>query len=125
MDSRIEEDSDGEKQMNSILEIFPYRTAFGWSFDDAELKIKGEPFVSGIPAIIDRFAGKANRISIRFSASKFPCACGCLIFESTDSGGAWYSLSGTKMDGWLCPVLLMYFKTAPKAIYFEIVKGNP
>ncbi|WP_238845912.1 hypothetical protein [Nostoc edaphicum] len=38
---------------NSIMVIFPYRHNQTWVFDDERMELIQEPFVSGIPEMID------------------------------------------------------------------------
>lgn len=39
--------------LNSIMVIFPYRHNKTWVFDDELMELIQEPFVSGIPKMID------------------------------------------------------------------------
>jgi hypothetical protein len=39
---------------NAIMVIFPYRYHHTWVFDDERVGLVKEPFVSGIPEMIDR-----------------------------------------------------------------------
>jgi hypothetical protein len=43
----------GHAMSNQIHVIAPYRQASTWVFDDPAVGLKGEPFVSGIPEMID------------------------------------------------------------------------
>ena len=38
---------------NAMLVIFPYRYEGTWVFDDERVGLEREPFVSGIPEMID------------------------------------------------------------------------
>jgi hypothetical protein len=38
---------------NSIMVIFPYRHQGTWMFDDERVELVQEPFVEGMPEIID------------------------------------------------------------------------
>lgn len=112
--------------MNALMEIYPYRTRSGWSFDDKEKKLKGEPFVAGIPAIIDQFVPKDQKTcTITFSGNEFPGAQGYLIQNSGSGsvyGGTEYLLKVGDhiMEGWLCPALFQYFDVAPERLWFQV-----
>lgn len=111
------------KTNNQINVIYPYRTqGGGWSFDDEEVGLHGEPFVLGIPEIIDSIVDKkAKRFTVFISKDKIPNYTGLLIkLKKEDTG--WYTLHGTEFKGWLCPATLKYFKDYPDKIYFKIEK---
>lgn len=106
--------------MNALMQIFAYRTAGGWSFDDDAFGLVAEPFVAGIPEMIDVLAAQAgaeDRIVLTFSPTPFPGDVIRLDRTSEGFGGNWYRWEERGMLGWLCPALLHYFKTAPDAIY--------
>lgn len=110
--------------MNAITDIVLYRTSCGWSFDDSTVGLIAEPFVAGMPEIIDTLAGNANRITLRFSAAFFPGYKAKLVWLREEGGGNWYRLDGTAMEGWLCSALYKYFETAPDEIYIAVFKEN-
>lgn len=117
-----------DKTGNQINVIYPYRTQGGWAFDDAEVGLHAEPFVLGIPEIIDSIVGRKNSFTAYISHSRIPRATGHLIkvepreLPEDEEGGSegWYKLEGTDMVGWLCPATLKYFKEYPEHIYFRI-----
>lgn len=104
--------------MNSIFIISPYLEGGVWVFDDKERNLIKEPFVSGIPDIIEHFI-KNKKFTVIFSDDKFPSFTATLIHQREEYNGNWYWLENTDLTGWLCPALLKYFKTAPKRIYLE------
>lgn len=108
--------------MNSIFVIHPYRWKGTWVFDDEEKGLDKEPFVMGIPDIIDRIVGNANRFTCYFAATPIPSQHATLDRREPDSGGTWYQHRETGLKGWLCPALFKYFPTAPETINirFEI-----
>ena len=61
---------------NTIYVITPYYYASTWVFDDPAVGLKAEPFVSGIPTMIDTLvAGIPNArqgFRLLFSAEPFP-----------------------------------------------------
>ena len=120
----------GEKPIantsNSIFVIAPYRHAGTWVFDDASRRLAKEPFVAGIPGIIDKLvegmpdADKGFRLL--FSAQPFPGHTHTLVWKRKEAGGNWYACPQLKMEGWLCPALFKFFSAAPKVIYFKAEK---
>lgn len=109
-----------DKTGNQINVIYPYKTKGGWSFDDAEVGLKGEPFVAGIPEIINSIVGRRRKFVAYISKAKIPNFTGHLRRDKNSEEAGWYLLQGTKMRGWLCPATLKYFKGYPDSIYFRI-----
>src|SRR5205823_462562 len=109
---------------NSLFVILPYKYEGTWVFDDKSVGLLREPFVLGIDTIIDlSVAGIPNAekgFKAIFSASKFPGYTLKLEWKREDSGGNWYYSPQFKMEGWLCPALFKYFKSAPKEIYVSL-----
>lgn len=108
--------------MNALMQILAYRTVGGWSFDDDAFELVAEPFVAGIPEMIDVLAaqvGATDRIVLTFSPTPFPGDVIRLDWSGEEFGGNWYRWADRGMLGWLCPALLHYFPTAPDAIYIE------
>lgn len=115
-----------DKTGNQINVIYPYRTKAGWSFDDEEVGLKGEPFVAGIPEIIDLLVGKDNNFVAYISHSPIPDGT-CHLEKTSVEGFApegWYKMEGTEMVGWLCPATLKYFKDYPDHIYIKIERAK-
>lgn len=84
---------------NAMMSITIYKHNGFWSFTDDERGLVHEPFVSGIPEIIDFFIEKygdkdSGTHTILFSGRKFPGSQGCLFKTKNDyepdHGGAWY-----------------------------------
>lgn len=111
--------------MNQISTISPYwlESAQTWVFDDDRLEIIQEPFVEGIPEMIDDLtddipdAHKGFRLL--FSVDPFPGFQKELLKVCDDFGGVWYKDPTTNKEGWLCPVLFRYFPVAPEKIYVK------
>jgi hypothetical protein len=105
---------------NSILVIAPYWHSGTWVFDDPERGLTKEPFVSGIPEMIDELvkdipdARKGFRLL--FSAAPFPGHQGVFTKHRSEFGGTWYR-SDAGAEGWLCPALFKYFDEAPAKLY--------
>jgi len=106
---------------NAMLIIEPYRTGTTWAFDEPLLHLKREPFVEGIPEIIDKLAGgipgSDKRVRLLFSQHSFPGAQIRLDWRREQDGGNWYYNDDYKMEGWLCPSLFKFFARAPRHLY--------
>ena len=106
---------------NSLLVLKPYRHAGTWVFDDPEHDLVKEPFVQGIPEIIDRVVrGIPNAeqgFRLLFSARPFPGYTLKLEWRREECGGNWYWCEQYQREGWLCPALFQYFVEAPKELY--------
>src|ERR1017187_1807682 len=111
---------------NAIMVIVPYRYAGTWVFDDSRAGLVREPFVAGVPEMIDDMVvgipGATNGFRLTFSARPFPGYQKKLVWLRGDTGGNYYKLEGTRKEGWLCPAMLHYYQTAPKELY---VKAEP
>jgi hypothetical protein len=117
--------------MNQIFVIKPYKYAGTWVFDDPARDLIREPFVAGVPEMID-FVLQGMEIhnpelgfQLLFSASLFETVDYSDVVRldllKLDLGGAWYELVryGKTMEGWLCPALLKYFDKPPDEIYLK------
>lgn len=122
--ARPEETVENTTEATRVIE--PYWNGGTWVFDDPAVGLDREPFVSGVPEIIDRLVRDipAARTGFRltFSESRFP---GCqmeLSWLRAEGGGNVYRLADPRMDGWLCPALFRYFDEAPKRLF---VRADP
>jgi len=113
---------------NQIQVIMPYWLpgAQTWVFDDARVGLVQEPFVSGIPEMIDDLVADIPRarqgFRLLFSADPFPGYQRRLDWVREEMGGNWYRSQQPPMEGWLCPALFRYFDAAPQTLY---VKAEP
>ena len=111
---------------NSIVVIKPYWLHGTWVFDDADVGLRQEPFVAGVPEMIDALVkdvpNAREGFRLLFSANAFPGAQKTLTWQRGESGGNYYRLDSPDMEGWLCPALFKYYKTPPKKIF---VKAEP
>jgi hypothetical protein len=111
---------------NSILVIAPYRYEGTWVFDDDRFGLVREPFVGGVPEMIDHLvadipdAEKGFRLT--FSTQPFPEFEEKLTWVRGDSVGNYYRLDDPPMEGWICPALFKYYDEPPREIY---VKADP
>jgi len=107
--------------VNAILTIRPYRHNDMWVFDDPAVGLVREPFVSGIPEMIDLLVSDipdaARGFNMLFSAGSFPGAQASMEWVREDTGGNWYRWTDRNMEGWLCPALFKYFDSAPPRLY--------
>lgn len=106
---------------NAMLAIHPYRHEGLWVFDDDKTGLVREPFVFGMPEMIDRFVGEIpdapGGFTLLFSARPFPGFQARLCHVRPEYEGNWYFWPETAMKGWLCPALFKYFSEAPAEIY--------
>jgi hypothetical protein len=108
---------------NALLTIEPYRTGNGWAFDEPRLGLRREPFVAGVPEIIDRLVagvpGSDTQVRLIFSQTPFPGHQLQLDRGRPENGGYWYSAPAYSAEGWLCPALFKYFPRAPRHLYVK------
>lgn len=118
----------GRQPANSISVIMPYLWNGVWVFDDPARGLDKEALVSSVPEMIERVCAQKGipnpsaGFVVIFSARPFPDADVVLDHVRPDEHGEgnWYRLSGTQMEGWLCPALLKYFPSAPRRIYLQV-----
>jgi hypothetical protein len=105
---------------NSLHVIFPYKRNGVWAFDDPSVGLLQEPFVLGVPEMIEELVndipGAENGFTLFFSTSPFPNARE-LKRVRNDAGGNWYRHCDSGLEGWLCPALFLYFNVAPERLY--------
>jgi hypothetical protein len=106
---------------NAILVIAPYWYNGTWVFDDESAGLKREPFVAGVPEMIDVLVkdipDAKTGFRLLFAASPFPGYQKQLTWLRGDMGGNYYRLEDPPMEGWICPAMFKYFKTAPENLY--------
>ena len=111
---------------NSINVIKPYKWEGMWVFDDPSVGLDKEPFVAGVPEIIEAVLAEQSiengeqGFVLVFSAVPFPDHQYVLEWVQEQDGGNIYRLCGTDMEGWLCPAIFEYFETAPESLYFSV-----
>lgn len=113
--------------MNALFVIQPYRHTGTWVFDDDRVGLAREPFVAGIPAMIETLVrdipDAENGFRLIFSARPFPGAQVHLERLREEAEGWWYRVPEYgAAEGWLCPALFKYFETAPEHIW---VRAEP
>ncbi|TVP98965.1 MAG: hypothetical protein EA381_11085 [Planctomycetaceae bacterium] len=111
---------------NAIMVISPYRDQGTWVFDDPSVGLVKEPFVAGVPEMIDVLVADipdaGDGFRLLFSANPFPGHQKKLRWLRGDSGGNYYALDEPPMEGWICPAMFKYYSKAPDNLY---VKAEP
>lgn len=108
---------------NALVVIEPYRYAGTWVFDDARAGLVREPFVAGIPEMIDVLVrdipGATNGFRLLFCAQEFPGFQKRLSWLRGDKGGNYYRMEEPPMEGWICPAMFRYYSAAPPELYVK------
>jgi hypothetical protein len=116
----------GKTATNAIMVIAPYWYNGTWVFDDPAVGLRREPFVAGVPQMIDllvkEIPDSREGFRLLFSANPFPGYQKKLTWLRGDSGGNYYQLDDPPMEGWICPAMFRYYKTPPPALF---VKAEP
>ena len=111
---------------NSLIVILPYQYGGTWVFDDAAAGLRREPFVAGVPEMINLLVrdipNATNGFRLLFSAQAFPGYQRKLTWVRPEGGGNYYRMDDPPMEGSLCPALFRYYRDAPKELY---VKAEP
>ena len=114
--------------MNSMMVLYPYKKNGAWVFDDEQRGVVEEPFLSGMPRMLELAATKLglknpeDGFTLTFSAAPFPGHQFVLQLtrERQENFGNQYQLEGSDMTGALCTVLFRYFDEAPDALYVQM-----
>jgi len=116
-----------------MMVIEPYRSNFTWVFDDESVDLVAEPFVFGMPQMIDymikhksdmEYDEACDGFGMIFSKSPFPDYHMKIDWVKEDSGGNWYYSEDMDRRGWLCPALFKYFDEAPESIYIMALRRD-
>ncbi len=106
---------------NAIMVIAPYWYEGTWVFDDESVGLAREPFVEGVPEMIDELveeiADARAGFRLTFSAGPFPGYQLELNWVREEFGGNWYRSILSGKDGWLCPALFRYFDAPPERLF--------
>lgn len=115
---------------NAIMILNPYWLHGTWVFDEPALGLRAEAFVAGADKQISYLVKKHNITNpeagfrVYISATWFPDCQAYIEHIKPDEYGSgnYYRLTDgdVVIDGWYCPVLLMYFPTAPERIYCKV-----
>lgn len=113
----------GSAAANALIVIAPYRHAGTWVFDDPSAGLVREPFVAGVPEMIDVLVkdipGATNGFRLLFSAQPFPAYQKKLTWLRGDMGGNYYAMDEPAMEGWICPAMFRYYQAAPRELYVK------
>ncbi len=94
-----------------------------WVFDDESVGLNKEPFVAGVPEMIDDLVkdipNARSGFRLLFSSVPFPGCQRELTRVKEEYGGYWYRAKDQSVEGWLCPALFKYFEAAPEIIYVK------
>jgi len=108
---------------NILTVIESYWHQGTWVFDDESAGLDKEPFVKGAPQMIDDLVkdipNAGSGFKLLFSSVPFPDYQLELTRVKEEYGGYWYRTKNKSAEGWLCPALFRYFKTAPDIIYVK------
>jgi hypothetical protein len=114
---------------NAIMVISPYVYQGTWVFDDPRAGLVREPFVAGVPEMIDLLVADIpdakQGFRLTFSAKPFPGYQKKLTWVRGEMGGNYYRLDNPPMEGWLCPALLKYYAAAPPELYVKAEPAGP
>lgn len=106
---------------NALYVIAPYWHHNTWVFDDPARGLRQEPFVSGVPEMIDQLVAAIPNarqgFRLVFSDQPFPGYQKAFTLTRGEFSGSWYRCDDPPMEGWLCPALFKYFDAAPATIY--------
>jgi len=106
---------------NSIFVIRPYYFAGTWVIDSPEKFLNKEPFVSGVPEILDDavkdIPNAKDGFRLLFSTSPFPNYSVKLTWLRSEGEGNWYRDETTGKEGWLCACLGLWFSDPPQNLY--------
>jgi hypothetical protein len=111
---------------NAILVIAPYRYNGTWVFDDERFGLIREPFVAGVPEMIDVLVADIpdaeEGFRLTFSSRQFPGYQKKLDWVRGDMDGNYYKIDDPPMEGWICPAMFKYYDKPPAELY---VKAEP
>jgi hypothetical protein len=83
---------------NAVYSIRPYRWQNMWVFDDERVGLVKEPFVMGIPEIINKavahLPSPQQGFTVLFNNTGLPSADVVLKKVETESNGTWYEQEG-------------------------------
>jgi hypothetical protein len=108
---------------NAIMVVAPYWFNGTWVFDDPGVGLRREPFVAGVPEMIDVLVegipDARDGFRLLFSANPFPGHQKRLTWLRGDSQGNFYKLDDPPMEGWICPAMFKYYRAPPRNIYVK------
>jgi len=113
---------------NVLMVVEPYWYGDTWVFDDASRGLDKEPFVQGIPEMIDVLVTDIPNpragFVLLFSSQPFVGYQVEINLVREEYGGHWYKVKDLEAQGWLCPALLKYFDAPPESLYIKAEPGR-
>ena len=113
---------------NVLTVIQPYWYMDTWVFDDESVGLDKEPFVQGIPQMIDYLVNNIpnarSGFVLLFSSQPFAEYQVELTRVREEYGGWTYEAKDYRAEPWLPPTLLRYFDTAPESLYIKAEPGR-
>lgn len=114
---------DSRPPANAIMVISPYWYNGTWVFDDERTGLVREPFLAGVPEMIDVLVEDIpvarDGFRLTFSANPFPEFDKKLIWLRGDKQGNYYKFDDSPMEGWICPAMFKYYEEAPLELYVK------
>jgi hypothetical protein len=114
---------------NELIVIKPYWFEGTWVFDDDSVGLRREPFIKGVPEMIDELVKDIpdSRQGFRLTCSEheFPGYQRKLIWVRAENGGNFYRIENPNLQGWLCPAMFRYFSQTPRTLYVEAEAIRP
>jgi hypothetical protein len=108
---------------SGVMTLQPYWYNSTWVFDDTAAGLQHEPFVQGVPemvnALVKDIPNARDGFRLRFSAQPFQGYQKRLTWVQAKDGGNVYRSEDPPLEGWLCPALFRYFKAAPPYLYVQ------
>jgi len=112
------------KSNNQVNVIHPFLKHGVWVFNDEEVGLHEEPFVSNVNPIIELVVGNKTSFTAFISHSFIPeeqiVLQQLLDSDNSDIGDGWYQMKGTELVCWLCPATLKFFEKYPDEIHIKI-----
>lgn len=111
---------------NAMYVLYPYWHGDTWVFDDEAVDLHKEPFVFGVPEMLDELVAgipdARGGFRLTFSTNPFPGYQRVAVWKREEHDGNWYSFEGQEHEGWLCPAMFKYLDVAPEKLY---VRADP
>lgn len=93
-----------------------------WIYSDVDHDVVDEPFVAGVPDLIDALRERAgmnpntlDAFRLAFACALFPHAHRVEI-EHEEMGGVWVRLKPDHLRGWCCPHIHDYLRPLPSHV---------
>ena len=122
-DGRLKHGPESENLDHSVRDAIETRALLYAFFDDAKTGLVQEPFVGGVPEMIDdlgrEIPNARQGFRLLFSSQPFPGFQRRLEWVREEMNGNWYKVDQPAMEGWLCPALFNYFDKTPARLFVK------